>query len=624
MEDKLSFSTEYIVNLSKKKKMSDIRLSWEVLKFNKRPTALFAVLYTILSVAASTAIVYYSFYLSLKVCGFDYVGNGTIVELLKNPLVWLIGLVCGILLTFMIIVEVGGLITDFGMALCGIKAPFWAIVKEGLLTAKNVGKPENFLMIPFVLLLIPFTGVMAITNAGMTIGIPGFINDFISKNQTLSLLAMIAIVILCLVAMTFIFVLSVFTLENTNFIPACKKGKKIMKDRFFRFYFRLFLNNLLLYATILLIIILFSIVFLIAVVFLSKEQSRQVQLLDRGVQIITLLTLFVGNLIAPVLNMAYLSAMHVRYEEEKELLPEEFVLSEESYQKLSRKQKGTIILVCAGLLLAGLSVRSFDSYFNNTINTRPLVVAHRGDSINAPENSYAAFELAILGGCSDGVELDVHQTKDGVVIVSHDDYLERISGERVYVHELTYEELQKLEVGSWFSEEYRGIKIPTLKEVLELCKDQVDVQVEIKPTKYDQDLEQAVLDIIKEVGSENETIILSLKQEPLIRARQLDDKATLMYGMYLGEGAIEKIPYVNALSLEESLISRDLVNRIHRSGKRVFVWTINSENNLQYLVDCGVDGILTDDPIAMDEWLDSIDYSGGFLKLIRTLLPKFE
>ena len=275
--------------------------------------------------------------------------------------------------------------------------------------------------------------------------------------------------------------------------------------------------------------------------------------------------------------------------------------------------KMDIVCSCLAVLLSFVLFNTvFDGInYNNQYRIIPNVAAHRGDSVRAPENSLPAFQMAIDEKVATWVELDVHQTKDGVIIVSHDDNLSNI-GIDLVVHESTYEELMKHDSGAYFSKKYEGLKLCTLKEALDVLKDKVAVQVEIKPTEYDDHIEEAVLDIIKETDSSLPIAVLSLKEKPLKRIKELDPDFPIIYCTVVATEGIENIDYADFFSIEESAINKDLVSRIHEKGKQCFVWTINKEDNVQYLVDCGVDTILTDDPIMMKKALTKCNYAESF------------
>ncbi len=220
------------------------------------------------------------------------------------------------------------------------------------------------------------------------------------------------------------------------------------------------------------------------------------------------------------------------------------------------------------------------------------------------------------------VELDVHQTRDGVIVVSHDDNLKRISGEDVCVHDLTYDEILRMDVGSWFSEDYADLRLATLDDVLKVCRDHSKVQIEIKPTDYDDHIEEAILQVINDNGMHDQVLILSLKPEPLKRIKELDPTMITAYCMVVAMGRIDDIPFADYYSVEESNVNPELVSRVHASGGQIFAWTVNSDERVQYLVDCGVDAILTDDPTMMRNALDKTKYTTGLARYFRLYMEE--
>jgi glycerophosphoryl diester phosphodiesterase len=113
-----------------------------------------------------------------------------------------------------------------------------------------------------------------------------------------------------------------------------------------------------------------------------------------------------------------------------------------------------------------------------------LIIAHRGDSSLCPENTMAAFRKAVEVG-SDGIETDVHLTKDGKVVISHDGYLGRVCNGKGNISDYTYDELKKFDAGSWFSEDFKGERLPLLEELLDLLKDKdMILNIEIKEDRF--------------------------------------------------------------------------------------------------------------------------------------------
>ena len=154
----------------------------------------------------------------------------------------------------------------------------------------------------------------------------------------------------------------------------------------------------------------------------------------------------------------------------------------------------------------------------------PLVTFHRGDCTVAPENTLPAFRSAILKG-GDRIELDVQMTSDGVVVVTHDSNLKRCTGKNAKVYDLTYAEVAQLDAGRWFSSRFADTRIPTLEQVLQLCRGRIGLNVEIKPSAATPALEAETVRLLREYGFDSSNcVITSQSYETLHKV-----KACLLY-----------------------------------------------------------------------------------------------
>ncbi len=235
---------------------------------------------------------------------------------------------------------------------------------------------------------------------------------------------------------------------------------------------------------------------------------------------------------------------------------------------------------------------------------RPTVFAHRGASAHAPENTLASFKLAVQQGAP-AIELDVKLTADKEVVVLHDPTLDRTTNGKGALSDFTLAEIKKLDAGTHFSETFRGEPIPTLAEVFETVGRQVLVNVEL--TNYAtprDDLVDRVAPLIKKYGMQERVMFSSFHPLNLIRARRLIPEIPL--GLLLPEGRAGRIlrtfggEFIPHEALHPYLddVNEKLVERTHRQGHRVNVWTVNRAEDMRRLFRMGVDGIFTDDPAS--------------------------
>jgi glycerophosphoryl diester phosphodiesterase len=232
----------------------------------------------------------------------------------------------------------------------------------------------------------------------------------------------------------------------------------------------------------------------------------------------------------------------------------------------------------------------------------PLILCHRGAKNYAPENTLAAFKVALELG-ADGFELDTQLTSDGYVVVFHDKTVDRTTNGRGKLSKLSLAELRELDAGSSFSEKFRGEKIPTLDEVFETIGKRAIINVELKnfSTPFD-NLVEKVCGEIHRHGIQKNILFSSFLPWNLKRAARILPEVPRglitikgkwgvwgrSFGFNFGDyDALH--PYLGDVTAQQ-------VQRVHKLKRRINVWTVNKEDDLRRMFSWGVDGILTDDP----------------------------
>jgi glycerophosphoryl diester phosphodiesterase len=242
----------------------------------------------------------------------------------------------------------------------------------------------------------------------------------------------------------------------------------------------------------------------------------------------------------------------------------------------------------------------------------PTVIAHRGDKKHAPENTLASFELAADKG-ADAVEFDVKLTSDGHVIVIHDPTVDRTTNGTGRVSQFTLAALRSLDAGAWFSEQFRGERIPTLDEVFETVSKHIHVNVEL--TNYatpTDNLVSKVIELVKKHGVQDRTLFSSFLPHNLTKARVLlpDVPRGLLtirgWMGYWGRTFGWRGDYF-ALHPNLADVIPELINRVHAAGKRVNVYPVSEEADMKRMISLGVDGIFTSDSELTLRLLDRIN-----------------
>ena len=227
-------------------------------------------------------------------------------------------------------------------------------------------------------------------------------------------------------------------------------------------------------------------------------------------------------------------------------------------------------------------------------------IAHRGASGNYPENSRLAFEKAIAAG-ADMIELDCRLSVDGHVVVFHDEKLARTTGARGKMQDKTLEQLRKLDIGKWHGPAFRGERILTLEEALEILHGAVDLCLEIKTTAaVPAGIELKLLFILSHYDYLERTTISSFEYRSLARVRELAPEATLgvLYGSGIHEDPFAAAERLNASSIhvQKQLAQREFLDQAWQAGLDIYVWTVNDLREMEMFAALGVQGIITDYP----------------------------
>ncbi|MFZ3080913.1 MAG: glycerophosphodiester phosphodiesterase family protein [Bellilinea sp.] len=238
-----------------------------------------------------------------------------------------------------------------------------------------------------------------------------------------------------------------------------------------------------------------------------------------------------------------------------------------------------------------------------TQSAEPLIYAHRGASAYAPENTLAAFRLALEQGAH-GIELDAKLSADGEIVVIHDQTVGRTTPGKGRVDQLTLFELRKLDAGSWKGDAFSGEKIPTLAEVFASVGGKLTINVELTNYSSPQDgLPEKALALVQEYQLEDSILFSSFLLSNLAAVRQVWPKAPV--GI-LADPGIKGLRNRSKFSREISPdymhphfldVSRRLVEREKAAGRLLNVWTVNSAVVMRTLIRFGAAGIITDDPL---------------------------
>lgn len=246
------------------------------------------------------------------------------------------------------------------------------------------------------------------------------------------------------------------------------------------------------------------------------------------------------------------------------------------------------------------------------------IIAHRGANLFAPQNTVPAFTKAIELG-ADGLETDVHITKDGQAVICHNYSIDETSNGLGNISERTLRELKSHDFGGYFSRRFKGTPLPSLDEFLEICKNSslkiMNIELKHPRTKGSLIVEKT-LDAVKKHGLLDKLLISSFDQNLLIRAKELEPDCKTAY-LYPSPDSVVKCflvpPYAlvkkigaDAVHPHHFFVNKTMVDKFHSLGVKVNAWTVNSEELIEKMFKCGIDGYITDSPADTREILENL------------------
>jgi len=231
---------------------------------------------------------------------------------------------------------------------------------------------------------------------------------------------------------------------------------------------------------------------------------------------------------------------------------------------------------------------------------RPLVVAHRGDSWNFPENTLEAARGAIALGV-DVIELDVHRSADNVAVVIHDRELARTTGQNGRIDSLTAAEIDRLDAGRWRGAAHAGAKVPRLAEVVDAAGD-ARLCLEFKDGDYraPDDAARWLVDQVARFALRRRAIVNLASTEIAARVKRLDPDIRIALDFKPGAEATELVASgASLIEVEHHAVTADLVRTCGAAGLPIWAWTANEPADWDRLRAAGVAAILTDDPAGL-------------------------
>ena len=598
---------------------------WKLFSLNIWTLVKFELIFKLASIVLFSPLLVAMIRFAMKVEGFSYITLSNLFNFATHPFTLFLAVIALIIFTFLTVFDIGAILVIFDESYHDDRLSFFSLVKHNFIQCTKLFKPQNIGVAFYTLFLAPFLGIGIGSNLLSSFTLPEFIEDYIVSNKLLVGAVIVIYLLLLYLFTNWLFVMHYMVLERKTFKQARIASRKLIGKYRFTDLLRILVAEILFLGVLKLIVFVGAlgvrglVPLLQGKLFLS---SVLVSILGIILSLLSLVYVTFSN----VVNYATISVLFYRHKEVAKEPITEVVLG----PAMKKKELKNLNLFAAGfctLAFIGLTAwlylsQTGQSHINVESMRNVEITAHRGASVDYPENTMAAFKGAVDAG-ADWIELDVQQTKDGMIVVSHDASLKRTAGIKRNIYDMNFDELEDIDVGSHLDKKFASERIPSLAEVLVFAdENNIKLNIELKPNEHDFELEESVVDLINTYYRKDMCIISSLNYASLKRVKEYEPEMRTLYTLSLASGAIEDFEYADAFSVEASSINSKLVRRVHNAGKEIFAWTVNSEDSIYDMIELGVDNIISDE-VVMARGLVLKYKSGNSIDRFVRLITEF-
>lgn len=586
-----------------------------------KPLILFEILWKLVTLLVIAPACAGLIQLAIHLAKLKYLTTSNLLQFLRSPWTILLLAVLLLLAALYTLFEIAAVCTCFRQSrFQKVRTTLGRMVRSGLQSVLHFFRGGGPFLVLHLLVLIPLMQFSATSGIFTAMGIPDFLAYYMTKKEFLLPIYVAAIILCCLLSVRWVFSSVLFTQNQCSYRSARATSVQLVRGRFWQTFFSVLVWNCCYFAALLVFLCMITVVVLMVIRATGSDDlimSQAMRILKLLIQIV----LWSFSFFATPICMAHLTALLEKrcVQMPEVVLPEPVPLSRSA--KPFRRSTAVLTACCFTVAALGLNLSYVYSVFTGKANFRlalfqnPTVMAHRGLSADAPENTLYAFSDAISVG-ADFIELDVQQTRDGVLVVMHDSNLKRTTGVNKDIWDVDYTDIQNLDAGSWFDPAYANARIPTLEETLQFVDKRAKLNIEIKPTKHGSDtLEQDVAELITRYQYTDACYVTSFSYGSLKKVKEANPEIRTGYLMSVAYGQFYSLKYADAFSLNKVFVTSQVVNAAHQQGKQIFAWTVNSMSEVRSLCNLHVDSIITDDPIMVQNVI-SRDSTGETLRSV--------
>ncbi len=594
-----------------------IKDTWRIFKFNQKNAFVFGFLFRMVTTILYLTILNKGILFALRMAGYSYLTGANIGYFLVKPWTIMLLLVMTVMGILILTLETGCFLTLYQGAFYSWRMKPWEILAGGFSKLADEVKKGNWRLGILILANYACSNLYLIYRLLTHVKPLNFVLTEMLRQPWWRMALVLFLILLLVTVVPGLYAFHTCMIEQKSFWDGYLKSWCFVRHRMLNVIGLMLIS----YGAAIIglrLVYWFCVLVTAAAMTLLPDNRLALAILPAAWDRIELVLIFLTSMFITIGNFGALSLQYLQF-------GSKYKRREKGFYQAHEKYANRRMAVLAMAAFAGISLFSlFYAVRNGSVITGDIlkeiqITAHRGSSKAAPENTMAAMVKAVEE-LADFVEIDVQETKDGVVVLGHDTTLKRVSGVNRSISSYTFEELKGLEAGSWFSGEFKGEPIPSLEEIMEYCKGRININIELKNLGNESLLPDKAVELIRKYQMKEQCVVTSTRFSYLVRIRELDPDIRTGYIVSAAYGNYYSSDTIDFISLRSSFVTERLVEAAHEKGKAVHAWTVNSKSELERMKMLGVDNIITDYPVLAREIVFREKATETLLEYLRLVL----
>ncbi len=593
-----------------------LRETGQIIWFNMKNLLLFLLGYRLTAAAVYLQLLNAGIRFSLGKAGYSYLTLENAWKVFAGPWTVPVFFVLSAVGLLFLMVEAGGLVAAYSGAMYSLRISAPQMFIQGIRGAVQQLERKNFRLFFVVLADFLLMNLLYLYRTLTHVKPLNFVMEEMSRYPLAWAAAALAVLICVAAVIPTYFTIHQCMIEQKFYSDGRRGSMELLRGRYMRTVFRVVCLQILIVAAAVAAYLLFVVTAAVfAVLFVRRE--LEFAFLIRAADWMEWIVMGLGGMAASLLFFADVTVRYYEYGKSK-LEKRHFFYSGTA---IVSRRNGLAVLAAFGVIggLGLIDAAVNGTFLLNSVVVQTEITAHRGSSASAPENTMAAVTAAVEE-MADWAEIDVQETADGVVILCHDTSLLRVAGVKKDVKSMTFEELRALDVGSWFSEEFAGERVPSLEAVMEYAKGRLKLNIEIKYSGMGSMLPDKVRELVEDYEMEDQCIVSCTNLNYLRRIKKENPRIKTGYIIPAAFGNYYMDEDVDVISIRSGFVTEKLVTAAHEAGKSVHAWTVNEKIELERMRVLTVDNVITDSPALAREILYREEATENLIEYLTMIL----